>query len=137
MLKKILSTIILIGVCLTLCACKKQKAIILFNRYPITKETLLFNATEFVEGKKFYYIFMSQKPIKNDIIRVRVRKKDGKWAQETVKPVYSNDFRLNKDEVYYYTDYLVIHEAGEYSMWVYDRYNMTRPLAISDFRIKK
>lgn len=116
-------------------ACCKPTSIILFNKFPITKENLLQNASEFVAGKRIYYIFITQKPLETDMVRVMVLKRDEKANSEPGKIVYSNDFRLNKDQVFYYTDYIVIHDAGIYCMAIYDKNNMERPLMIGDFKV--
>ncbi len=136
MYKKFISFILLICVSLGLSACQNEKAIILFNNNPITKETLLNNATEFTAGKRIYYIFITQKPLKTNLIRIRILKKAGKSAFVPVKLVYSNDFRLNKDQIYYYNDYIVINESGDYCMAIYARNALDKPLAIASFRVK-
>lgn len=117
-------------------ACHRPNKIILFNHFPITKDNFAQNASDFNVEQKIYYIFITQKPVKSGWIRVRVLKKDGKAGLEPVKIAYSNDFRLNKDQVYYYTDYLVMHESGEYRMVIYDLYKLDIPLITGDFRVK-
>ena len=71
------------------------------------------------------------------MVRIMVLKRDEKANFEPGKIVYSNDFRLNKDQIYYYNDYIVIHEAGTYCMAVYNKNSMERPLMIGDFRVTK
>lgn len=118
-----------------LCACSKQKTIILFNQNPITKENLTENPNTFRADKRFYYIFISEKPLETPSIRVRIFKRDAKAYSKITKLVYSNDFRLSKDEVYYYTDYFVMNEAGQYCMFIYATNNLKNPLAVADFKI--
>ena len=118
------------------CGCNKPKTIILFNTIPITKENLLSNSSEFVVGKRIYYIFITETPLKTELIRVRVLKRDEKANFAINKLAYSNDFKLYKDQVYYFNDYVVIHEAGYYCMAIYAKNNMKRPLAVADFRVK-
>lgn len=117
-------------------ACDKHKSIILFNNNPITKENLLTNPTDFTAGKRIYYIFITEQPLQTNFVRIRILKRDEKANYETTKIVYSNDFRLNKDQIYYYTDYIVMHEAGFYCMYVYAKNELDKPLAIADFRVK-
>lgn len=117
-------------------ACNKPTTIILFNREPITKENFLKNSTEFTVGKKIYYIFITEKPLKTDSIRVRILKKDDKANFAATKIVYSNDFRLYKDQIYYYNDYIVMNEAGYYCMVIYACNKLDRPLIIGEFRVK-
>lgn len=120
----------------TLTACNKAPTIILFNREPITKENFLQNSTEFTVGKKIYYIFITEKPLKTDSIRIRIIKRDEKVNFNTTSIVYSNDFRLYKDQIYYYNDYIVMNEAGYYCMAIYACNKLDRPLVIGDFRVK-
>lgn len=137
MYKKFIYLFLIICVSLGLSGCKAPKTVILFNNYPITKENLLSNASEFTVGKRIYYIFLTQNPLKTNLIRVRVLKKEGKDSFEPIKLVYSNDFRLNKDQVYYYNDYIVMNDSGDYTMVIYSRDELDKPLVIADFRVKK
>lgn len=116
--------------------CAKQTSMILFNQCPITKENLLSNSSEFVQGKRFYYIFITEKPLDSSLIRVRILKREEKADFAASKLVYSNDFKPSKDQVYYYTDYLVLHETGYYCMQVYSTDLLNSPLAVADFKIK-
>lgn len=134
--KKLFSLILLFCLAIGVSGCDRQKNIILFNHNPITKETLLNNATEFEVKKRIYYIYISQKPINTEFIRVILQKREEKADFVATKVVYSNDFRLNKDQIYYYTDYLVLEDGGYYCMKIYATSNLSRPLAIADFRVK-
>lgn len=136
MYKKLFSFLLILCLFVGITACEKPKTIILFNKEPITKESLLDNSTEFVAGKRIYYIFITEKPLETNQIRVRILKKDEKANYQNTKMAYSNDFRLSKDQAYYYNDYIVINEAGYYCMTVYAKNNLERPLAIADFRVK-
>ena len=136
MYKKLVLFILVIVFCFGLCGCDRPKTIILFNNYPITKENLLTNASQFTAGKRFYYIFITEQKLDTNLIRVRVLKKDGKGKFGPVKLVYSNDFRLSKAQIYYYTDYLVLNETGDFTMYVYARYALDKPLITADFRVK-
>lgn len=137
MQKKFLFLVFCLCFILTLCGCDKAtKSIILFNKEPITKNNLLSNATEFTAGKRIYYIFITEEPIKVDFIRVRIFKREEKADFTPSKLVYSNDFRPYKDQVYYYNDYIVMGEAGYYCMYVYLKNQLNSPIAIADFRVK-
>lgn len=130
--------VVTIFVCLAFmfCGCDRAKTIILFNNAPITKENFLNNATEFTSGKRIYYVFMTEEKLETDLIRVRVLKQNEKANFQPTKLFYSNDFRLYKDQIYYYNDYIVIHEAGYYCMAIYATNQLNKPLAIADFRVK-
>ena len=139
-MKKLCICFLLTLTLLTFSGCTKETGMILFNNYPITKENLLSNSSLFTAGKKIYYIFITEKPLSSNIIRVRILKREGKGEGtaklQVVKLVYSNDFRLNKDQVYYYNDYIVMNDEGHYFMVVYDRYSLEQPIAKADFQVK-
>lgn len=133
--------LVLIGLFLTVssivCGCKKNDdAAILFNTQPINKATILNNSKTFGCGKRIYYIALVEKPLTSDLIRVQILKKDEKTTLAGVKIYYAEDFRLFKDQIYYYTDYVVIYEPGYYIMRVFSKDNTEEPLATSDFYVK-
>jgi hypothetical protein len=117
-------------------ACDTPQTTILFNDCPITKENILQNSTQFKVGKKFYYIFITQRQIETKFIRVKILKRDEKANYETTKMIYCNDFKLSKDEVFYYTDYIVMNDAGYYYMLIYAMNRLDKPLASADFQVK-
>lgn len=133
-IKKI--TVFLIFCLFIFTACHKPNTIILFNKNPITKENLLSNSSDFSVGKRVYYIFITEKPLKTEYVRVRILKRDSKADMQPIKLVYSNDFKLNKDQIYYYNDYIIMTEAGTYCMVIYSRDALDKPLAVADFRVK-
>lgn len=136
MYKKFLTLFLVFCSIFIFTACDKPKSIILFNTNPITKENLLTNPTDFTAGKRIYYIFITEKPLQTDFVRIRILKRDEKANNEATKIVYSNDFRLTKGQIYYYTDYIVMNEAGSYCMLVYAKNELDHPLTLADFRVK-
>lgn len=123
-----------------LSGCAKKTSMILFNQYPITKENLLSNSSEFIQGKRFYYIFVTERPLDSSMIRVRILKREEKANFTASKLVYSNDFKPSRnqiqEQIYYYTDYLVLEETGYYCMQIYSTDLLNSPLAVADFKIK-
>lgn len=134
-MKKLFNLFLVFCLTFILTGCGNPKAIVLFNQKPITKETLLDNATKFVPGKRIYYIFISEEPIESSAVRIRIMKRDEKMNMTFSKLVYSNDFRLQKDQVYYYNDYIVINESGYYAMLVYATNRLDKPISIGYFRV--
>jgi len=137
-MKKLLCFLLFLSVAAGLCGCSasRQKNVILFNHEPITKENLLQNATQFDINKRIYYVFMTEDKLSSDFIRVRVMKREEKADFVQSKLAYSNDYRLYKDQIYYYNDYIVMHEAGYYCMVVYAKNRLDIPLASADFQVK-
>ena len=78
---------------------------------------------------------MTEKPVESEIIRVRIYKKAGTPVSMPVTLVYSNDFKLQKEQVYYYNDYMVFYQPGEYFMLIYERDDMRKPMARNSFKI--
>lgn len=134
--KLVVSCLLFLLPIFVLTGCNRQKAIILFNSNPITKQNLLENSNEFVKNQRFYYIFISEKPIKSNMARIRIFKRDSKANNQPTKLICSNDYKLRKDQVYYYNDYAVINDAGEFCMVIYATSNLKKPLAVADFRLK-
>lgn len=121
--------------CIPLHFKKKPKAVILFNNVPITKENALDNRTSFQTGKRIYYILITKKELKSDTIRVKVYSRKASANNTRNSLVYCNDFRLNKDNVYYYTDYIVMNSAGEYNMAIYSTDRLDVEITSADFKV--
>lgn len=137
MFKKFLLIFSFVSTIILFSACNKPKTIILFNNFPITKSNFLDNANQFDAERKIYYLFITEKPLESEFIRVRILKREGKEGiSPPVEVVYSNDFKIRKDEVYYYNDYIIMHSPGDYTMLIYSINKLNRPLAIADFRVK-
>ena len=137
-MKKFLTLFLLFILMVALSGCKpkKPKAIILFNKYPITKENFLNNSTEFDTQKRIYYVYMTEKGIRTDKIRVKVFKRESKARDSITKLVYCHDFKMKYDNIYYYTDYIVLHTAGDYCMMVFQMDRLDKPDAYADLRVK-
>ncbi len=121
---------------LLLSGCGKQKAFVCFNNLPITEATVLHPVSEFQAGTKIYYLFFSKKPLDNDYIRIQIFKNADNIPYGGYQMVHVKEYRLMKDEVYYQTDYFVIHQPGRYIMQVYDPQNLNIPLANGEFIVK-
>lgn len=135
MKKAILSLLILLSVFL-FSACSHNRGIILFNTQPITKENALSDEIVFNLNEKVYFLFIAPQKMENDFIRVQVFKMTDKapWGGNEV--VRTKDFRLMKDERYYYTDYFVFNETGRYVMQVFSIDDFRHPLALDFFYVK-
>lgn len=136
MMKKTLFIISLI-LCLCFSSCRKPHTIILFNHQPITKENFLNTSVNFYKDERIYYVFISEKPLKSDYIRVQIIKKDEKTEWWGTKIAYANDFKVYKDQVYYYNDYIVLNEAGYYYMRIFAKNNLETPLVTASFFVRE
>lgn len=110
---------------------------IIFNDVPFTRESVANYKTSFQKGEKIYWLFMSKKPIKAEFIELQVVSATHKSGFTTLTGiVYSHDYRINKDNPHYYTDYVVIHSPGHYYMQIFDKNKLVKPLTIADFFVK-
>lgn len=110
---------------------------IIFNNVPFTPETAGNYTTTFERGEKIYWLFMSKKPIKAEYISIQVIGATHKSGFTTLTGiVYSHDYRINKDNPHYYTDYFVIHSPGHYYMQIFDKNKPHKALTIADFAVK-
>lgn len=121
---------------LLLTGCTYDRGIILFNTQPVTRENALSDEMVFNVGSRVYYLFIAPKKMQNEFIRVQVFKmiENAPWGGNEV--VRTKDFRLMKDERYYYTDYFTFHTAGRYVMQVFSIDDLQHPLAVDFFYVK-
>lgn len=110
---------------------------IIFNKVPFTPETAGNYTRSFERGEKIYWLFMSKKPIKAEFIGVQVVSGTHKTGLTTISGiVYTHDYRINKDNPHYYTDYFVLHSPGHYYMQIFDKNKRFKPLVIADFFVR-
>ena len=131
---KLFFVIVLISTFLTGCA--KDKGIILFNSVSITQNNALHDEKVFREGSKVYFLFIAPKKMYNDFIRVQVFTLTDKASLGGEDMLRTKDFRLMRDERYYYTDYFTLWEKGRYVMQVFSHDDLTHPLAVNYFYIQ-
>ena len=78
---------------------------------------------------------MTDKPLETNAVRIKIYQRDKNADYQVNKLISSNDFRLRKDQIYYYDDYIVIHESGYYYMAIFALNGLDRPLATADFKV--
>lgn len=119
-----------------LSGCVYDRGIILFNTEPITKENALMDEINFKAGSRVYYLFIAPKRMENKYIRVQVFKmvENAPWGGNEV--VRTKDFRLMKDQRYYYSDYFTFHTPGKYVMQVFSIDDLQHPLAVDFFFVR-
>ena len=111
---KILKLGIILFLGLILTGCAHDKGLILFNSIPITQNNALHDQKVFKENSKVYYLFIAPRKMTNDLIRVQVFTMTDKANLGGYDVVRTKDFRLMRDERYYYTDYFTFCEKGKY-----------------------
>ena len=116
--------------------CDKEKANIIFNAEPITAETVMHPSREFEAGQRIYYLFFTPEKIESKYIRVQVFKVNDKINRGGYSIYWTNDYRVMKQNLYYYYNHFTIHQGGRYVMQVFDIENLARPLAYNEFWIR-
>ena len=122
-------------ICFT-ASCDTDKASIMFNHDPITKETVMNNSTVFNRGERIYYLILTPKTVRSRYIYIQVIKKDNDYGQFGYKLYWANTFRLKDEQMYYYDDYVVINEKGSYIMKVYSKDDPQRALTQAQFFVR-
>ena len=116
---------------------KKFKYGIIFIKVPFTRETAGSYTRSFAKGERIYWLFMSNKPIKANFIKVQVVSATDKGPWNTLSGiVYTNEYRINKDSPHFFTDYVVMHTGGHYYMEIFDKNMLHKPLVVADFYVK-
>lgn len=135
MYKKVLHIVLIFSTILLFAGCKKNDTVILFNHSPITRENYLQNDFYFKKGERIYYLFMTQKELDTTMVKIKVLKREEKASYAISKLVYANDYKLFKDQVYYYTNYFVLHDKGCYCVEIYAKNKLNKPLVRGDFKV--
>lgn len=134
-MKKILLIISLLFIIFSTTACDTDKASILFNHDPITKENVMNYSTIFAPGERIYYLILTPKTVHSRFIYVQIIKK-GSYGQYGYSLYWANTFRLKDEQMYYYNDYVVINEKGAYIMKVYSKDEPEKVLTQAQFFIQ-
>src|SRR5574344_549572 len=136
-MKKFLLTISLIMLMIISTGCKeKEKSMILFNTEPITIETAMHATHVFDEGQKIYYLFFTPEKLQTKFIRVQVFKASELVDRGGYDIVWNNDYRVMKQNMYYYYNNFTLYQKGKYFMQVFALDNLAEPLAYNEFWIK-
>lgn len=133
---KLLKFFLTLLFCFILTGCRHEKGLVLFNSVPITQNNALHDQKVFKEGAKVYYLFIAPEKMKNDLIRVQVFTMTDKGNLGGYDVVRTKDFRLMRDERYYYTDYFTFWEKGKYVLQVFSHDDFQHPLALNYFYIE-
>ena len=119
------------------CACDNEKAQILFNNHPITKETVATTTNVFKPANRIYYLVTLPKPVESKKLFIQIFKvggdKDERYGYDLV---WAKHVKLKDEQIYYFTDYVVFNQTGTYIMKVYSKDNPTKILTYSQFFVK-
>ena len=114
-MKKFLLLIVTLFVVIFTCACDNAQSYILFNRYPFDENTMTETSNVFKPGERIYYLVTTPKTVETKRLLIQVFKL-GKHERLGYDLVWGKQVKVRDEQVYYYTDYIVLTEAGAYMM---------------------
>ena len=117
-------------------ACGREKAGILFNQHKITVDNAFDNTAVFAPNQRIYYLVFIPKKIATKRIEIQIIKKDNKEERLGYKLYWSRTASMTADQIYYYTDYVVLSEPGAYVMQVYSKDNPTKRLCMAPLWVR-
>ena len=95
-------------------ACTRDKAAILFNKNPITKDNVYDHSKVFPLNSRIYYLILIPKKVESRYLFIQVIKKDNDYGRLGYNLVWSRDVRLKDEEERFYYDYLVLNEKRNF-----------------------
>jgi hypothetical protein len=90
------------------------------------------NSFTFKPGQRVYYLILLPKTVHSRFLFIQVIKK-GSADRLGYELYWADTVRLMDEQVYYYTDYIVLNERGTYVMRVYSKDNPTKVLTTAQF----
>ena len=136
-MKKLILSCLALFLIFATTACVKDRASILFNKYPITEKNIYDYSTVFQRGSRIYYVILMPKKVESRYLYIQVVKKDNDYGQFGYKLIQTRNIRLKDEEINYFTDYFVLNEGGYYFMRVYSKDNPHKILASAEFYVEK
>lgn len=128
---------LILSVLLFTTACSKDKAAILFNKYPITEKNIYEHSKIFPKSTRIYYVILMPEKVESRYLYIQIIKKDNDYGKYGYKLIQTRNIRLKDEEVNYFTDYLVLNESGFYIMKVYSKDNPHKVMAAAEFYVAK
>ncbi len=138
-MKKTLLLIITLFLTIFTCACNNEKSVILFNKYRFTKETINSNSNTnvFKPGNTINYLITLPEPVQSKLLLIQIVKiGGGKQERYGYELVWGKTVKIRDEQIYYYTNYIVLNQAGAYIMKVYSRDNPTKLLTSAYFYVR-
>lgn len=138
-MKKILILIITVFLAIFTCACNSEKSVILFNKYRFTQETITSNTNTnvFQPGDRINYLITLPKPVQTKLLMIQIVKVGGgEQERYGYELVWGKTVKVRDEQIYYYTNYIVLNQTGTYIMKVYSRDNPTKLLTSAYFYVK-
>jgi len=138
-MKKFLTLIISLVVAFCVFGCNNEKSVILFNKHVFTPETInsSTNTNIFKPNERIYYLVTLPKPVETKSLLIQIVKiggdSDERYGYDLV---WGKRVKLRDEQIYYYTDYVVMNQVGAYAMKIYSRDNPTQILTTANFYVR-
>ena len=134
-MKRLFLIIVTLLVMVFTCACDNSESYIIFNKHPFTSETMTSSTNIFAPGERIYYLVTTPQPVESKRLLIQVYKMGDK-ERLGYDLVWGKQVKIRDEQVYYYTDYIVLNERGAYVMNAYSKDNPTQLLSSNEFYIK-
>lgn len=115
--------------------CVRDKASILFNKYPITEKNIYDYSKVFTAGQRIYYVILMPEKVESRYLYIQIIKKDNDYGYLGYNLIQTRNIRLKDEEINYFTDYFVLNQKGYYFMKVYSKDNPHKVLASAEFYV--
>jgi len=120
-----------------LTACDSEKAVIAFSSTPFSREKGYTPKNVFKTGEKIYFAVYNPKEFKTRLLKLQVFKKENEksgdyWGYEYL---YNRTLELKNKKAY--TDYIVIHNSGNYFFQIFDYTDFQEPVVIGVIRVEQ
>lgn len=120
---------------LFLCACDKEKVVLLFNNQPINEMTVKIPVTYFELGEITHYVVFNPKGFESPYLRVQILKKDTKVQNWGFSIYTAKNLKIDSTKKFF-IDEVKIDKKGTFIMSIYYLNDLTRPLVRESFVIR-
>lgn len=132
---KIIAVFLVLSISLCGCCSDEDKPGILFNKEPISKDNVMNASRDFEVNKPIYYLFYTPDKIETEFIRVQVFKAGDNVGRGGYEIIWTNEYRIMKQNRYYYYNHFVLHSPGRYVMQIFSTDDYMHPLAWNFFYV--
>ncbi len=134
-MKKFILTVVIILISVFSSACDNEESRVFFNTRPFDTNTITSNTTTFKPNQRIYYLITLPQPVKTQRLLIQIVKmgSNDKFGYDLV---WGKQVKIRDEQIYYFTDYIVLSETGGYVIKVYSKDNPTKLLTSEEFFVK-
>lgn len=134
-MKKFILTFLILVISVFCSACDNEKSRVFFNTKPFDANTITNNTSIFKPNQRIYYLITLPKPVKTQRLLVQIVKM-GSNDRLGYDLVWGKQVKIRDEQIYYFTDYIVLNETGGYIIKVYSKDEPTKLLTSEEFFVK-